>query len=179
MKILSTRITFFLAFALLFGLTLNAQQTVKSSEIVFHIKNAGITVDGTLGNLKADITFDPNKLAQSQIIASVDISTIDTGIKMRDDHLKKKKYFDVAQYPSITMKSLSFKKNAGNQYTGTFALSIKENTKEIELPFTYKKSGNGYELAGSFTIDRREYSVGSGSLILGDDVEVDLKVSVE
>src|SRR5579872_254004 len=100
-------------------------QTVTKSSVVFHIKNLGITIDGTLAGFKGTIIFDPANLATSTIEASVDVNTIDTDNGTRNDHLKTDSYFDVAKYPTITIKSVSIKHNSGNNYTGTFNLTIK------------------------------------------------------
>src|SRR5579862_1500413 len=103
-------------------------QTVSKSSITFHIKNLGITVDGVFGGFKGEIKFDPANLAASSIEASVETNTIDTDNGTRNDHLKSDSYFDVAKYPNITMKSVSFKHKSGKNYTGTFSLTIKDKT---------------------------------------------------
>ena len=70
-----------------------------TGSVQFHIKNAGITVDGTLKGLSASVKFDENDLVNSSIYASVKTATINTGIDKRDEHLKKDEYFDVANHP--------------------------------------------------------------------------------
>jgi polyisoprenoid-binding protein YceI len=73
--------------------------TPTTGSVVFHIKNAGITVDGSFKGLAASIKFDENDLANSSIYASVKTATINTGIDKRDEHLRKDEYFDVANHP--------------------------------------------------------------------------------
>ena len=104
-------------------------QTVTKSSVVFHIKNLGITVDGTLAGFKGAINFDPANLTTSTIEASVETNTIDTDNGTRNDHLKSDSYFDAVKYPTITIKSVSFKHKSGNNYSGTFNLTIKNVTK--------------------------------------------------
>ncbi|RZK90363.1 MAG: hypothetical protein EOO62_35180, partial [Hymenobacter sp.] len=54
------------------------------SGVLFQIKNAGLTVDGTLAGLTAAIDFDPAHPAQAHSEASAPVSSIQTGIALRD-----------------------------------------------------------------------------------------------
>jgi polyisoprenoid-binding protein YceI len=153
------------------------QQTVTKSAVTFHIKNLGITVDGILGGFKGDIKFDPANLAGSTIEASVETNTIDTDNGTRNDHLKSDSYFDAAKYPAITMKSVSFKHNSGNKYTGTFNLTIKDKTNTVTVPFTFAETGNSAEFKGNLQIKRTDYGVGGRSLVMSDDVKIDIDVT--
>jgi len=149
-------------------------QTVTKSTVTFHIKNLGITIDGTLAGFKGSIIFDPANLATSTIEASVETNTIDTDNGTRNDHLKSDSYFDVAKYPTINIKSVSFKHKSGNNYSGTFNLTIKNVTKIVEVPFTYTETGNTIAYKGNFQIERTDYGVGASSLVMSNDVKVDI-----
>src|ERR1700761_4442086 len=73
----------------------------QGSSITFKIRNFGFTVDGTVSGLQGTIKFDPSNLANAYFDVSVDATTINTGNEMRDGHLKKEDYFDVAHYTRI------------------------------------------------------------------------------
>jgi polyisoprenoid-binding protein YceI len=147
---------------------------VTRSVIALKIKNMGIGVDGAISGLQADIQFSPTNLASSTIEASVDANTINTDNSSRDDHLKGEDFFDVAHYPKITIKSVSFKHKSGNNYTGQFNLTIKGKTKLIEIPFTYTEKGTTGVFKGSFKLNRLDFGVGDSSLILSNDVTVNI-----
>jgi polyisoprenoid-binding protein YceI len=85
---------------------LHAQPTwdVEQASILFEIKNAGFPVLGSFEELEADIRFDPDQPARSAFTASVDASTVRTGIRLRDRHLQMHDYFDVANHPRIHME---------------------------------------------------------------------------
>jgi polyisoprenoid-binding protein YceI len=152
-------------------------QTVTKSSIVFHIKNLGITIDGTFAGFKGDIKFDPANLEGSTIEASVETNTIDTDNGTRNDHLKSDSYFDAAKYPTITMKSVSFKHRSGNNYTGTFELTIKNVTKTVEVPFSYVETGSAATFKGNLQLERSDYGVGGSSLVMSNDVKLDIEVT--
>lgn len=149
---------------------------IKSSKITFKIKNAGITVDGSFSDLKADIKFDPKNLEKSVLNASVGVATIDTEIKKRDKDLQMKKYFYVEKYPRINMTSKKIKHVEKDKYKGTFDLTIKGVTKQIEIPFTYTGKDNEGKFSAEFKVNRRDFGVGSNSLILSDEATVFIEV---
>lgn len=139
--------------------------------VTFAIKNFGINTKGSLAGLKGTIKWDAANPAASQINATVDVSTINTGTEMRDNHLKEADYFDVAKYPTI-----SFASTAVTATSVTGNLTIKGVTKSVSFPITVTPSGSGYLFQGSFNLNRREFGVGGSSMVLSDNATVTLKV---
>lgn len=156
----------------------SAQTTISRSAINFKIKNLGISTSGTIGGMQASIHFNPADLNNSTIEATVETSTLNTENSGRDEHIKNEDFFDVTRYPKITMKSLVIKHKGGNKYVGTFSLTIKAKTKQVEIPFTYTEKGNIAVFNGSFTINRLDYGVGSESMILANEVNITIDAEV-
>lgn len=152
---------------------------VMSHRINFKIKNAGITVDGSFSDLKAEISFDPIAPDKSVLRASVGVASIKTGKDMRDRDLQERKYFYVEKYPRIEMVSKKIKSLGKDRFTGTFDLTIRDVTKEVEVPFTYMRKANQGTFKGTFTVDRRDFGVGGNSIILSDDVKIFIEVTTK
>jgi polyisoprenoid-binding protein YceI len=150
----------------------NAQTPVSRSAITFEIKNLGINTGGSIGGLAAKVNFTPANLSASSIEASVDVNTINTDNSSRDEHLRNADFFDVVRYPKISLKSVAFKHKSGNNYVGTFILTIKDKSKQIEMPFTFLDKDNTLGFKGTFKINRLDFGVGSESMILSNDVTV-------
>ncbi len=146
--------------------------------VVFHIKNAGITVDGKFSGIAASIKFDEDNLVNSSIFASVKAATINTGISKRDEHLKKADYLDVATYPKIEMSSTTLAKTSTG-YIGQFDVTIKGITKNVSVPFTFENQGKTGTFKGSLKLNRLDFSVGESSFILGDEVNITLMLRVK
>lgn len=155
-----------------------ANSTVARSAISFKIKNMGIGTNGTVAGLQADVHFNPEDPASGTMEASVDANSINTDNTSRDEHLKEAEYFDVAHYPKITLKSISFKRKNGNNYTGLFNLTIKDKTRQVEIPFSYSQKENTSTFKGAFKLNRLNYGVGGNSLILSDEVTVMIDVEI-
>ncbi|WP_293014341.1 YceI family protein [Mongoliibacter sp.] len=151
-------------------------QTIKpENPIQFKIKNAGITVDGTISDWMVEVDFDPKKLAQSSIQGTANPVSIETGIKLRDRHLQGREYFDVKKYPEIRLQSKSFKTNGKNTFIGIFELQIRAVKKEVEIPFSVANSEKQRKFKGEFVIDRLDFGLGEKSLVLSDEVRVYLE----
>lgn len=149
-----------------------------TGSVQFHIKNAGITVDGKFSGIAAAIKFDENDLANSSIYASVKATTVNTGINKRDEHLRQEEYFDVAKYPKIEMRSTSIAKS-GNGFIGKFDVTIKGTTKNISVPFTFDNKGETGTFKGNMKLDRLDFNVGESGFVLSDDVKLDITLSVK
>lgn len=146
------------------------------STVTFKIKNFGSTIDGSFKGLAGTIEFDENALAAASFDVTVTTTSIDTGIKMRDNHLRKEDYFHVSQYPTIRFKSSKVTITKPGSGTVTGNLTIKKNTREISFPFTYKLISNTIHFSGEFEIDRRTYEVGGNSVTMADKLIVRLNV---
>lgn len=152
------------------------KHTVTKYSITYQIKNLGFNSTGTFGGLQAEIAFDKNRPDSSSMMASIDVSTLNSDNTMRDNHLKSEDYFDVAKYPKILMKSTTIRRKGGDEYIGTFNITIKDKTKEITMPFTYTETGNAGTFKGAFTIKRTDFGIGGKSMMMADDAKVMLEV---
>jgi polyisoprenoid-binding protein YceI len=166
MKLSLLLVILFVSFSLL-------AQTIKpDNPIQFKIKNAGITVDGTISNWTVEVDFDPKKLGASSIRGTANPESIETGIKLRDRHLQGREYFDVKKYPEIKLQSKSFKTYGKNTFIGIFELQIRDVKKEVEIPFSVANTGKQRKFKGEFVIDRLDFGLGEKSLVLSDEVKI-------
>ena len=152
--------------------------TPQSSEVSFQIKNAGLTVTGRFTGLKTNLIFNPSDLAKSSLSASVEVATVKTGIDKRDEDLQEEKYFNTDKYKQIEVKSTKLYKK-GAQYAGMFNVTIKGVTKQVEIPFEFTASGNDALFKGSFTINRRDFGVGGSSVMMSDNLTVNIMIKAK
>lgn len=141
-----------------------------TASVSFKIKQFGITVKGNFKGFVGIIKFDPDDLANSSLVASVDVNTLDTDNGLRNSHLKEKEeYFDVAKYPTLKMKTTKIVKEDG-RFIGYFDLTIKGKTKNVKIPIMFTPEGETATFQGSTIINRRDWSVGKKSLGMSNDV---------
>ena len=153
-------------------------KTITRSAITFRIKNIGIVTTGTIGGLQANIRFNPANLASSSVEASVDVNTVNTDNSDRDDHLKSDDFFDAAHFPRIILKSVSLRHKRGSNYTGQFNLTMKGKSKLIDIPFSCTEKNTTMEFKGAFKLNRLDFGMGENSMILSNDVAINLDAEI-
>ncbi len=137
-----------------------------SSLLRFTFEQAGASNTGRFGKYTADVTFAADNLAASKIDVSIDIGSLDTGDKERDDTLKSADLFNPAKFPKARFVSSKIAVVGAGRYEAQGKLTIRDVTKDIKLPITFqtrdeKGKQMGY-LTGRYTIKRLEYGVGQG-----------------
>jgi polyisoprenoid-binding protein YceI len=172
------RTLFFLSLSTLFTMAAltpldTYQIDSEGASVSFVIKNLGVEVDGTLDQPEGTIIFDADDLAASSIRASIKVKTIKTGIEARDESLREEEYFYVDKYPRMSFSSTGIAKS-GTGYQATGKLTIKGQTKTINIPFTVEND----VFKGGFTLDRLDFGVGESSWILSDEVKVKFSLPV-
>lgn len=139
----------------------------------------GVDVSGTLDFNEAILQFSPDDIAHARLDVSLKVTSINTGIGKRDNHLKTDDFFDATKYPIITFHSTAVQKINGNSYKVTGDLGIKGVTKTVTIPFTFAGSGNNATFKGDFTINRMDYKVGEKQKMgVGKEVRISLNVPV-
>jgi polyisoprenoid-binding protein YceI len=73
----------------------------------------GVT-KGKFTRFSGTIEVDREHPELSSVKAQIQVRSIDTNIRKRDDHLCSSEFFDVAKYPQITFKSRSVKQTGPN-----------------------------------------------------------------
>ena len=104
---------------------------------------------GKTNKVTGTITFDPTK-KKGQGTISVDVASIDTGIALRNDHMKSEGWLDAAKYPSITFTTSSAKNMGGDKYKVNGTLTLHGVTKPVTAVVTlrYRAQGDATKAAG-------------------------------
>jgi polyisoprenoid-binding protein YceI len=159
------------------------------SQAGFTIRHMGISnVYGRFGNVNGEIKLDPQDLTKASINATVDTTTVDTGVAQRDTHLKSADFFEVTKYPTMTFVSKSIS-HAGDGYDVVGDLTLHGVTKPVTLHVdepSKEQTGPDGKLhrgfSGSPTIHRQDFglvwngTLKSGDQMIGDNVKVTLDV---
>ena len=75
------------------------------SEITFVAKQMGVPAEGVFKRFTARVEFDPARLAASQARIEIELDSIDTGVAEVDTEVKRKAWFNTAQFPTATFVS--------------------------------------------------------------------------
>ena len=143
----------------------------SSSDISFVIKDFGVNVDGRFGDVDIEATFNSeNEL--TKIYGNIKVNSIDTGIESRDEHLLKEDYFNTKKYPYIALSSQKISKIDSTHYSVKVSLNIKGTTKTFSIPVQVIVKNNKATITSSFEINRKNFNVGAGSLVMSKTVKI-------
>lgn len=160
------------------------------SSIFFDVKHIYATVRGHFEDYTGTFLFDPTGKEESRCEIEVEVKSINTYIRKRDNHLRSDDFFSAGKYPLMTFKSTGIKHVEGNRYTIDGKFTLKDVTKDVVVPFVYygmkENPLNPQQLVAGFearfTIDRLEYNVGSGKFykmgVIGKDVDITISLEM-
>jgi polyisoprenoid-binding protein YceI len=167
------------------GLMASEMNLDKShTNIGFQVTHMVITkVNGQFNDYDVRFYFDPKNLQTFDVEATIRVASVDTENEKRDEHLRSADFFDTEKYPEMIFKSTkAVKTEEGYKAIGT--LTIKDVTKEVELPFILTGPVEGpwgntrYGIEAKTTIDRKDFNVlwnktmDAGGLVVSDDVDI-------
>ncbi len=176
----------FLIIALL-STTAFAQDTWKAdkahSQVSFGITHMGISeVEGLFREFDATIEAAEEDFSDAKYTVEIKVPSVDTGVEMRDNHLRNADFFDAEKYPEMTFVSTSSEKVGEGKYKVTGDLTFHGITKPVTLDVWHRgtvenQQGNkisGFAISG--TIKRSDFDLGPGfpEAVLSDEVLIDV-----
>lgn len=164
------------------------QLDASHGEVGFAVKHLMIsTVKGAFDKKEGSFDFDEKKGELSNVVAKIDMASVNTREPKRDDHLRSPDFFDVKKFPTMEFKSTGnviLKKDKKATLKGE--LTLHGVTKPINLDVVYTGSANdpwgnqrvGFKATGK--IKRDEFGVSwnktldKGGAVVGNEVEISL-----
>ena len=149
-----------------------------------HIRFTGtqmrVPSKGEFKKFKADIRFDPENLAGSKVVVTVETASARTGNGKIDKELRRELWFQVDKYPTATFTVSKFVAKGDGSYDAVAQLKIRDQTKEVTLPFKLEVSGNRAKASGTLMMKRLDFGVGrdewKDTSIVADEVTVTIEV---
>jgi len=157
----------------------------------FTVRHLGISnVTGSFTKVSGIIDLNEKDVEQSQVSASIDVSSIDTRVEMRDKDLKSPHFFEVEKYPTIEFKSKRVLSSGGKLQvigdltihgaTHEVTLDVDGPTPEITDPWGNSRRG----ISATTTINRKDFNLTynnllkSGEAMIGDTVKIQIDAEI-
>ena len=158
------------------------------SEVDFSIRHGGVSnVHGRFGNVNATLVYNEADVTKSTVTATIDVSTVNTGVAARDTDLSSERFFEVAKFPIATFTSTNVAKN-GNKLTVSGNLTVHGVTKpvvlDVEGPSTPVEGMKDHKAHSGFTaattISRTAFGIGTSlpTALIGDDVKLTIELEI-
>ena len=157
------------------------------SDVSFTVRHMMVSkVRGRFATFAGEIVTG-GELGASQVTATIDASSIDTGNPQRDGHVRSADFFDVENFPTWTYRSTGVRTDSEDVVLDG-ELTIKGVTRPVPLalelngfgpdPFGGTRAG----FSGSATINRNDFGVDikmpidGGGVVVGDKVQINLEI---
>ena len=156
------------------------------SKLTFTVVHRGFSdIFGLFQKFDATVTASKPDFSDAVFVLSVDMSSINTEVKMRDDDLRSPNFFEVTKYPTMTFKSTSIRNTTGmkDRYKITGDLTLHGITKPVTMELWYrgtivdamtKKNKAGFQLTG--ILSRTDFNVG---LPDPTDISTDVRIKAD
>ncbi len=153
------------------------------SRVGYIAKQSGAEVDGVFEVFDAEIAFAPEDLAASRVAVTIEIASVNSQSRERDDAIKGKGLFNAITWPTARFEAAEFAHKGGDLYEARGRLTLRDQTRDVVLPFTLAiaphPERNGALLAqakGELEISRLDYGVGQGmwqdTSVVADEVRI-------
>ncbi len=157
------------------------------STIGFAVRHLMINnVTGRFKDFSGKINYDAADITRSSVDFTAKVTSVDTGVVPRDNHLRTPDFFDVQQYPEMSFKSTKVERKGKEAYVAHGTFTLHGVSKEIAIPFKLFgpiKDPQGKQRLGieaGLTINRQDYGVKYNSVVdgvglaVGNDVQITL-----
>ncbi|MGB8705518.1 MAG: YceI family protein [Gillisia sp.] len=150
------------------------------SNVTFKVKHMMIsTVSGEFEKFEGTIKSEKENFEDAEFNFSLDVDSVNTKNKDRDNHLKSDDFFNAEKFPKLTFTSTSFD---GEKLKGN--LTIRDVTKPVTLNVEYNgrvedpygQTKAGFEITGD--INRKEFNLTwngmteAGKIVVSDKVRM-------
>ncbi|MER7933173.1 MULTISPECIES: YceI family protein [unclassified Streptomyces] len=160
------------------------------SSIAFTARHIGLARIHGRFNSFAGVVRIADPMERSALHIVIDAATIDTGVRMRDDHLRSADFLDVLSFPTLEFYGDRFAYRGGARWAVTGALSLHGVTRTVTLDTEYLGLGNGMEgevraaCRATTELHRDDFTVSwqtmlaRGIAVVGPSIRVDLDVQI-
>jgi polyisoprenoid-binding protein YceI len=178
-----------LALTLISALTLAASAAAQTgtwqidpmhSSAQFSVRHLGVsTVRGAFTKVSGSAKFDAADPSKTSLDASIEASSVDTRVEMRDNDLRSPNFLEVQKYPTITFHAKQTKSAGSGKLQITGDLTIhgvsKEVTLDVDGPSAPIKDPWGNQRIGasaSTKINRKDFGVNGAPGVVGDEITI-------
>jgi polyisoprenoid-binding protein YceI len=152
----------------------------------FSVRHLGVsTVRGAFTKVSGSAVHDPADPSKDSLEATIDATSVDTRVEMRDKDLRSPHFLDAEKFPTITFHSKSAKVAGPGKLLITGELTLHGVTKEVVLdvdgPSAAIKDPWGNQRIGasaSTKIIRQDFGVVAAPGVVGDEITITIDVEL-
>lgn len=161
------------------------------TSVAFTVKHMMFSkVKGSFSDVEGSLMGSPDNFTEAHIDFSIDVASINTNNKDRDQHLRSDDFFSVEEFPKMTFSSRSIQQKDDDEFEITGDMTIKGVTKPVTFKVEYEGTGKNpwgvdviaYEVKGK--IKREDFGLTwnqvleAGGVLVGSEIKISLDVQL-
>jgi len=150
------------------------------SQLGFTSAYIGEPVRGVFRKWNAQLDFDPNDLAHSKLVVTVDTGSVQTGVEEQDGALIGTDWLSSNVFPQASFATKEIRRgHADGAFEATGDLTLRGITKPVSIAFTASANASELVIRGGATLDRSDFKVGIGPWSTGDSVPLGVQIQFD
>ncbi|NLU70361.1 YceI family protein [Streptomyces sp. HNM0574] len=158
------------------------------SSVRFISRHIGLAhVHGRFNDFQGRVTVAPNA-QDSEVEVLIHAASIDTGMRLRDDHLRSADFLDVERYPYLHFHSSRFVHRGGTRWAVQGALELRGVSRSVTLDTRYLGVGTGIQgetrtaCSAGVELHREDFTLNwrkmldAGIAAIGSSIRVELDI---
>lgn len=150
-----------------------------TSKLTFTTSQSGAVFTSVFETFETQIWFHADDLAQSKVIATIDMFSAETGDMESTSALTEKDWFHAEAFPYAVFETTQFTQLGADTYEAAAKLTLRGVSKDIVLPFTLNIENGQAHMQGQITLNRADYNVGTGMWSATDSVPNEVRVNID
>ncbi|MFE5296871.1 YceI family protein [Streptomyces sp. NPDC056632] len=160
------------------------------SQIGFTARHIGLArIHGRFNSFAGAVRI-AERMEQSAMHVVIDAASIDTGVQMRDDHLRSGDFLDVGTFPTLDFYSERFVHKGGSRWAVTGALTLHGVSRTVTLDTRYLGLGSGLQgetrgaCRATTELHREDFTLtwqtllARGIAAIGSSITIDLDIQI-
>ena len=152
------------------------------SSLTFTFVQEGAANKGSFKQFATELRYDEKAPAPGSLTVKVQMASVDTGDKDRNEMITGTDLFDAHKFPMAQYVASSFAKRTDGSFEAIGKLTVRGMARDLRLPLKITRTAGGLELSGESVINRLDFGIGQGDWksteSVGDEVKLQYKVAL-
>jgi polyisoprenoid-binding protein YceI len=151
------------------------------SSLFFEATFEGEPLPGEFQKFDVAFTFDKAAPDAATLVVTVELAAADMGDPDMNEVLFDVAWLDIETSGRAFFSSKAIRESSPGTYVATGILDLKGVQHSVTVPFEWQSSGNAATMRGRLSLNRTDFSVGSGEWSTGESIglEVSLRFDVK
>jgi polyisoprenoid-binding protein YceI len=131
---------------------------------------------GVFKEFDTRLRFEPDKPEAGRLDVTVKVTSADMKSGDVNREIRRSEWFDFARFPQAEFHAEDIRRVAPGRYLARGVLTLKGVKKELEVPFTWRESGDAATIEGELDVERLQFGIGTGEWANGNTIGLGVRI---